>query len=85
MATSSKKASSNPPVAEHTGMHRMNEAAKPMTKEQIMAIRDFIWKMDNLLLEMEIGEAEALCVIAARQAREKLGNVWNPELWQCIW
>jgi hypothetical protein len=63
----------------------MNEAAKPMTKEQIEAIRDFIWKMDSLLLEMEIGDADEESVAAARQAREKLGNVWNPELWQCRW
>ena len=63
----------------------MNEAAKPMTKEQIKAIRDFIWKMDNLLREMEIGDADEESVVAARQAREKLGNVWNPELWQCRW
>jgi len=63
----------------------MNDAAKPMTKERIKAIRDFIWKMDDLLLEMEIGDADEKSVVAARQAREKLGNLWNPELWQCRW
>ena len=63
----------------------MSEAAKPMTEEQIKAIRDFIWKMDNLLLKMEIGHADKKSVVAARQARENLGNVWNPELWQCRW
>jgi hypothetical protein len=63
----------------------MSEAARPMTEEQIKAIRDFISKMDIVLAEMEIGDADEESVVSARQAREKLGNVWNPELWQCRW
>ena len=40
---------------------------------------------DRLLTDLEIGHLDKESVVAVRQARKKLGNVWNPELWQCRW